>query len=132
MQIALVVGGICFVCFQVFPRQIVSIFGNGSEEYFRFAERYFRIYMFMTLANAFQPITANFFTSIGKAAKGIFISLTRQIIFLLPLIIILPLIFGIEGVMYSAPVADLMAAALAALFVVRELSQMKQLQQAEG
>ena len=86
----------------------------------------------MTLANAFQPITANFFTSIGKAAKGIFISLTRQIIFLLPLIIILPLIFGNEGVMYSAPVADLMAAALAALFVVRELSQMKQLQQAEG
>ena len=44
MQIALAVGGICFVCFQVFPRQIVSIFGNGSEEYFRFAERYFYVY----------------------------------------------------------------------------------------
>ena len=113
-------------------RQIIGIFGSGSEEYFHFAEQYFRIFLFFTFLNGLQPITANFFTSIGKAAKGIFISLTRQIIFLLPLIIILPLIFGIEGVMYSAPVADLMAAALAALFVVRELSQMKQLQQAEG
>ena len=54
---------IAFVCFQLFPRPIVALFDpSGSEEYFQFAERYFRIYMFMTLANAFQPITANFFT----------------------------------------------------------------------
>ena len=60
-------------------------------------------------------------------AKGIFISLTRQIIFLLPLIVTLPMIFGIEGVMFSAPVADLMAAVLAVTFVVRELRHMKHL-----
>ena len=130
--IATAISTFSFLCFQLVPRQIIGIFGSGSEEYFHFAEQYFRIFLFFTFLNGLQPITANFFTSIGKAAKGIFISLTRQIIFLLPLIIILPLIFGIEGVMYSAPVADLMAAALAALFVVRELSQMKQLQQAEG
>lgn len=72
-----------------------------------------------------QPITANYFTSIGKAAKGIFISLTRQIIFLLPLIVVLPMFLGIEGVMYSAPVADLMAALLALVFVTRELRRMR-------
>ena len=66
---------IAFVCFQLFPRPIVALFDpSGSEEYFQFAERYFRIYMFMTLANAFQPITANFFTSIGKAKRGALIA----------------------------------------------------------
>ena len=101
---------VAFACFQLFPRQIIGIFGSGSEEYFQFAERYFRIYLFCTFANGLQPITSVFFTSIGKAQRGIFISLTRQILFLLPLILILPLLFGIDGVMYAAPVADLIAA----------------------
>lgn len=126
--IATVISTLSFLCFQLIPRQIISIFGSGSEEYFRFAEEYFRIFLFFTFLNGLQPITANYFTSIGKAIKGIFISLTRQIIFLLPLLVILPMFFGIEGVMYSAPVADLMAAALAFTFVVRELRHMKQLE----
>lgn len=125
--IATVISVFSFLCFQLVPRQIIGIFGSGSEEYFHFAEQYFRIFLFFTFLNGLQPITANFFTSIGKAAKGIFMSLTRQILFLLPLLVILPMMFGIEGVMYSAPVADLMAAVLAVLFVVRELTRMKTL-----
>lgn len=125
--IATAISALSFLCFQIFPRQIISIFGSGSEEYYHFAEKYFRIFLFFTFLNGLQPITANFFTSIGKAAKGIFISLTRQIIFLLPLLIVLPLFMGIEGVMYSAPVADLMAALLAAAFIIRELKRMSKL-----
>lgn len=114
-----------FAAFQLFPRQIISIFGSGSEEYFRFAEQYFRIFLFFTFLNELQPITANFFTSIGKATRGIFLSLTRQIIFLLPLILILPMFMGIDGVMYSAPVADFMAALLAGAFITVEFRNMK-------
>lgn len=128
VSIATCISVISFLCFQLIPRQIISIFGSGSEEYFRFAEQYFRIFLFFTFLNGLQPITANFFTSIGKAPIGIFISLTRQIIFLLPLILILPMFFGIEGVMYSAPAADLMAAILAVFFVTRELGRMKQME----
>ena len=126
--IATTISTCSFLCFQLFPRQIIRIFGSGSEEYYHFAEQYFRIFLFFTFLNGIQPITANFFTSIGKAKKGIFISLTRQILFLLPLIIILPMFFGIDGVMYSAPVADLTAAALAVVFVTREMRGMKGLQ----
>ena len=126
--IATCISSVSFLCFQLIPRQIISIFGSGSEEYFRFAEQYFRIFLFFTFLNGLQPITANYFTSIGKAGTGIFISLTRQIIFLLPLILILPMFLGIEGVMYSAPVADLMAAVLAVFFVSRELKRMKQME----
>ncbi len=115
---------VAFLLFQLMPRQIIGIFGSGSEEYFLFAEKFFRIYMFFTFINGIQPITANTFTSIGKAGKGIFLSLTRQIIFLLPLLIILPIFIGIEGVMFSAPIADGVAAVLCIFFIVKEFKQM--------
>lgn len=113
-----------FLCFQLFPRQIISVFGNGSEMYFAFAERYFRIYMFLTIVNGIQPVTSNFFTSIGKSKLGIFMSLTRQILFLLPLIIIFPLFMGIDGVMYAGPIADAAAAVVCVVFLIREMKEL--------
>ena len=118
---ATVLSGIAFFCFQVFPRQIISVFGSGSELYFQFSERYFRIYMFLTLINGIQPVTSNFFNSIGKSQLGVFMSLTRQILFLLPLIVIFPLFMGIDGVMYAGPIADAAAAIVCGYFMVREL-----------
>lgn len=122
-----------FFCFQLFPRQIISVFGNGSEMYFAFAERYFRIYMFLTIVNGIQPVTSNFFTSIGKSKLGIFMSLTRQILFLLPLIIIFPLFMGIDGVMYAGPIADAAAAVVCVVFLIREMKELtrKQLEAAK-
>lgn len=114
-----------FLCFQLFPRQIAGIFDpSGSQLYFQFSERYFRIFMFMTFVNAVQPITSNFFTSIGKAAKGILISLTRQVLFLIPLILLFPLLWGIDGVMYAGPIADSAALIVAVALVRREMAQM--------
>ena len=113
-----------FLCFQIFPRQIVAIFGEGSEAYFHFAERYFRIYMMLVFLNGIQQLTANFFTSIGKAKMGILMSMTRQILFLLPLIVIFPRFFGIDGVMYAGPIADGVAALLSAFLAGRELYDM--------
>ena len=118
-----------FACFQLFPRQIISIFGTGSEMYYQFSERYFRIYMFLTLINGIQPVTSNFFNSIGKARLGVFMSLTRQILFLLPLIVIFPLFMGIDGVMYAGPIADGAAAIVCGFFTVRELRELTRLQQ---
>ena len=125
-QISLTIGIIFFLCFQLFPRQLVSIFGTGSEEYFRFAERYFRIFMLMTFINGIQPMSSGFFTSIGKAKLGIVVSLTRQIIFLLPLILIFPLFMGIDGVMYAGPIADGAAAVVAIGYSVRELKRFRE------
>ena len=121
---ATVLSGIAFFCFQVFPRQIISVFGSGSELYFQFSERYFRIYMFLTLINGIQPVTSNFFNSIGKSQLGVFMSLTRQILFLLPLIVIFPLFMGIDGVMYAGPIADAAAAIVCGYFMVRELKEL--------
>lgn len=110
-----------FSLFQLVPRQIISIFGEGSETYFTFAENYFHIFLFFTFLNFLQPISSNFFTAIGKPRGGIFLSLTRQIIFLLPLIILLPFRLGIDGIMYAGPVADFMAGFCSIIMVGLEL-----------
>ena len=117
-----------FLCFQLFPHQIVSIFGTGSDLYFQFAERYLKIFMFMTFINGIQPMSSGFFTSIGKARLGIVVSLTRQVLFLLPLILIFPLFMGIDGVMYAGPIADAAAAVVAIFYALRELNIMKNLE----
>jgi Na+-driven multidrug efflux pump len=92
--------------------------------YFKFAGRYFRIFMFMTFLFGTIPLGATFFTSIGKAPKGILVSLTRQFIFLIPLVLILPVFMGIDGVMYAGPIADFAAIVVAIILVFFELKKM--------
>ena len=122
---ATVISIIAFLCFQIFPRQIIGLFGQESEEYFQFAERYFRIYLFFTFANQFQPIVANMYTSIGKAAAGAMMSLTRQILFFMPLLVLLPRFYGLEGAMYAAPIADCVAFIVAGTMLLRESRRLK-------
>ncbi len=123
---------VSFLCFQLFPRQIISLFGSGSEEYFVFAERYFRIFLFCTFINGIQPITSNFFTSMGKAPRGVLMALTRQVIFLLPLLVILPMFWGIDGVMYAGPIADTAAALLAIVLVLIERKKLLAMEKAQA
>lgn len=121
VKMILVVGLVGFVIFQLFPRQIISIFGKGDELYYEFGVLYFRVFLLFTMVNGLQMITSNFFTSIGKSTRGIFLSLTRQIIFLLPLIVILPKYVGVVGVLYAAPIADFIAVTLAVIMLLNEI-----------
>ena len=116
---------VAFLVYQFLPRPILSLFGGGSEDYYAFGERFFRIYFFGIFLAGIQPITANFFTAIGKPRHGVFLSLTRQIIFLLPLIVLLPQFFGIDGILFAAPIADLISAIVTLTFIARELKRQK-------
>lgn len=126
-KMAIAYGGgisiIAFLLFQFTPRQIISVFGNGTEEYYKFAISYFRIFLFFTFLNFMQPISSNFFTSIGQPRKGMFLSLTRQIIFLLPLLLALPYFMGIDGIMYAGPIADGMSGFTSIIMIVHELKK---------
>lgn len=126
ISIGAVLAVIAFLMFQFFPRQIISIFGDGSELYYQFAIRYFHVFLFFTFVNFMQPITSNFFTAIGKPKVGSFLALTRQILFLLPLILLLPLFLEIDGIMYAGPVADCLAAVVCFIMVYRELRNFNQ------
>ena len=105
--------------FLIFPRQIIGIFGDGSPEYFEFGVLYFRTYLVLFFLCFMVPLTSNFFTAIGKPKYGTFLSLTRQILFLVPLILILPIFLGIHGILFAGPVADGMAF-LAAVILIRK------------
>ena len=122
---------VAFIMFQIFPRQILSVFGKGSETYFTFGVRFFRIFLFFTWINCLQPITSTFFTSIGKPIKGVFLSLTRQILFFIPFLLILPLFFGIDGIIYTGPTADLLSAVVAIVMAGYEFKLMNQLEKKE-
>ena len=123
---------LAFIIFQLFPQQLVSIFGTGddisADLYFDFAQRYMRIYLFMTCIFGIQPLTVNYFTSIGYARQGILLSLSRQGFFLIPLLILLPLVFGLDGALYAGPIADLLAGLLSLFLVYRNFKTLNALQ----
>jgi len=108
------------VVFQVFPAQILGFFGQGNDLYIEFGCLYFRRYLFMIFLFFIQPITSNTFTAIGKPGKGIFLSLTRQVIFLIPTMLIFPLIWGIDGAMFAQPAADILAITTTVIMIIIE------------
>lgn len=112
---------VAFVAFQVFPRQILSVFGAKGDLFFEFGVSYFRTYMLMTFLNGIQPVTFNFFTAIGKPIKSMTVSLSKQLIFLIPLVIMLPRFFGITGVLYAGPIADIAAFSITLVFLRGEM-----------
>ena len=117
---------VAFVLFQLFPKQILSVFANSgaSDGYYEFGAKFFRIFLFFTWLNCLQPIISTFFTSIGKPVKGVFLSLTRQIIFFMPLLILLPMAFAIDGITYAGPVADVLSAVVAVIMAIGEFKDM--------
>lgn len=114
--------------FQLFPRQIISIFGQGSEQYFEFAIRWFRTFMALIMLNGLLPLTTNFFTSIGKATRGIVISVARNLLLMLPMVLVFPRLWGLEGMMFAGPITDLLSSTLAVVLVAREMKRMRALQ----
>lgn len=121
-----VISAVGFLLFQLFPRPIISIFGSGEELYFDFAVLFMRTFLFMVIVNGVQVLSSSFFTAIGKALKGLLLSLTRQVFFLIPLILILPLWLGIFGVLLAGPIADFIAFVVSLLLVKKEFSILKE------
>ncbi len=122
----LAVSAVGFVLFQCFPKQIISLFGEGDKLYFEFAVLFMRIFLFMVIVNGVQLLSSSFFTAIGKAMKGALLALTRQVFFLIPLILLLPLRFGIMGVLFAGPTADFMAFVLSVALAGIELKRQKE------
>lgn len=121
-----IIGAVEFLCFWLFPNQLLSIFGEGTTAYGAFALRYMHIFMFMVAINGVAPVTMNMLSSTGNAKRGTIISLTRQIFLFIPLLLILPLFLRLDGVLYAGPTADFLAMVIALLVVRPELKKMKE------
>jgi putative MATE family efflux protein len=102
-----------FLICELFPHAVASVFTTDND-LIDMAKPGLQIVMVFFPIIGFQMVTSNFFQSIGMAGKAIFMSLTRQVLFLLPCLLILPTLFGVKGVWYSMPAADLLASIIAA------------------
>ena len=113
-----------FIICEMFPRTLVMMF-TSDENLIEVAARGLRIsFMFYPIVG-FQMVTSNFFRSIGYAGTSIFLSLTRQLLFLLPLMFILPHFFGLGGIWASMPAADLISCIVSASMIVYHLRRLK-------
>lgn len=108
---------VAFVVFQVWPEAIISIFGQESELYTDFAVKCFRIYLLLCFTVGVGAVTGIFFQAIGKPIQAAVLSLSRQIIFLIPSMLILGHLMGVEGILWAGPVGDGMACVIALIMV---------------
>lgn len=113
---ATVVTTLGFAMGMFFPRLAVSIFTTDKELIDIAAEGLSIVVLCFPIVG-FQMVTSNFFQSIGMAGKAIFLSLTRQILFLIPMLLILPRFMGSMGVWLSMPIADLVASVVAGIML---------------
>lgn len=116
---------IAFFIFQFAPMSVVSLFGSEEGLYNEFAVKCFRIFLMLCPLNGFQTVAAIYLQAIGKPVKSAIVTLSRQIVFLIPFAIILPIYLGVEGVLWSGPVADGLAFILALAFILYEIGKLK-------
>jgi putative MATE family efflux protein len=113
-----------FLIGEFFPHAVASLF-TTDEKLTELAVKGLKTVMIFFPIIGFQMVTSNFFQSIGMAKKSIFLSLTRQLIFLLPCLLIFPGIWGVDGVWYSMPVADLASSVVAAILLINQFRKFK-------
>lgn len=107
-----------------FPQYIIAIFGNENAQFTSFAVMCLRIYMFGIFTSGFQMVTTSYFQATGQALKASVLSMLRQLIVLIPLILVLPLFMGLNGIIYSGPIADFVSAAIILVFAVIEIKKL--------
>ncbi len=127
IKIATLVAVICFALFQIFPAQLTAMFGDQGEMYTTFSILSFRIFTMLCFFNGFQIVSAIFFQSIGKALVSGIISFSRQIIFLIPAVVILCNIMGLKGVLWAGPVADGLAFILSLILIILEIKKLNRM-----
>ena len=108
-----------FLIGELFPRAVASVFTTDKELIELVIPGMRIVFIFFPIIG-FQMVTSNFFQSIGIPGKAIFMSLSRQVLFLLPALLILPRFFGVNGVWYSLPVADSMASIITAYLLIQQ------------
>ncbi len=124
LGLSLITSIVAFVLFQTMPRQLISIFGSGDELYMEFACLSFRIYLMLCICNGIQIPSGIFFQAIGKSAKSAILSLSRQILLLIPAFVILGKLFGIDGILYAGPFADGIAFCIAVILLIVEVKNL--------
>ena len=120
------VGAVALIIVEFFPRQLIAIFGAASESHYYtdFAIKAFRIYLCMVFFACVNKAAFIFLQAMGKAVASTALSMVREIVFGVGFALVLPLFFGLDGVLYSMPVSDVLSAILSAIIIAGTYKQL--------
>ena len=122
------VGAVALIIVEFFPQQLINIFGaaNESAYYTEFAIKAFRIYLCMMIFACVNKACFIFLQAMGKAVESTVLSMIREILFGVGFALLLPLAFGLDGVLYSMPLSDILTFAVAVILIIRTYKQLNQ------
>ncbi len=123
-----VLGAAALVIVECFPHALIGIFGakNESVYYTGFAVRAFRIYLCMMILACINKATFIFLQAMGKAVESTMLSMVREIVFGVGFALVLPRFWGLDGVLYSMPAADILTAVISAIIIRKTYRQLNQ------
>lgn len=131
LMCTIIIGLASTVLFEFAPRAVTGIFGApknipNPEDYWIFAEKTFRIFLSLVTFTGIIKMTSIFFQAVGKPIQAVVSSMIRDIVCFIPLILILPMFFGIEGILFAAPVADFIAIIVAVILTAVFMKSIKE------
>jgi putative MATE family efflux protein len=115
-----------YLAIHIWPEQLVGLFSNGNTALTTLTTHAMFIYLALIPIVGFQIISSTYFQAVGKARQAIVLSLSRQVLFFIPLLLILPRFWGVEGVWWAAPIADFLAVSLSATMIYFEMRKLRQ------
>ncbi|MDE6408224.1 MAG: MATE family efflux transporter [Anaeroplasmataceae bacterium] len=116
---SLIVGLVSTLIIEVFPDAVIGIFGSANDPlYLEFSRKLFRIFLSLVTGTCLIKMTSIFFQAVGQTVKATIVSLTRDIVCFIPLVVCLPLGLGIDGILYAAPIADAIGIIIAGILTI--------------
>jgi Na+-driven multidrug efflux pump len=112
-----------FMIITLFPTQLVTLFNKEDLDLVALGAKALRIFLMALPIIGAQIVGANYFQAVGKPKHAALLSLSRQVLILIPSILILPRFWGLNGIFYAGPVSDLLSTFLTGFFVIRELKK---------
>ena len=125
LSIALTFGVLAFCLFEFCPQTVINLFGSEDGLYNEFAQMCFRIFLMLCVCNAFHAVACVFFQAVGASASAAVLSMLRQIIIVVPAMLLLPLAMGVEGVLWAGPLADGISFITALVLIVKKLREIR-------
>ena len=122
--ISTAVVAVAWLLCQLFPGQIISLFGDSDANFSAFAVKCLRIFLGGIFCAGFQIVATSYFQATGQPLKATVLSMLRQLLLLIPMMLILPMFFGLDGALYAGPIADIGSALIVAVFVVFEMKKL--------
>lgn len=113
-----------FFLTRLFPSQLVGMFNRTDEELLDFGIGAIRMFLIFLPIIGFQIVSANYFQAVGKPRHAAFLSLSRQVLILIPALLILPRFFGLDGLLMAGPAADLTSSIITGIFLANELKHL--------